>query len=420
MIDQWIGFTSDECRDELEQALRQVSPRGHLVFARDAADIRCRLRDEEPGTVGAIVGLSAVGVSDVNLAAALASDHLAREVVLVARFVTGSLRSRATQAGISRVIDIDDVLFDQLALGETVAPSTAGSASEAPAEQPAAKECAAHSARAPIVVFSSGRGGVGKTALCAVSAMVADRWGIRVAVLDLDLACGNLPSCFGVTHWQDLASLVEKGALESEAVHAAGSGVTQNVRIWGPCALPEMAEQVMPHTGRLLELLAEDADLVLVDTSSTCTDAVAQAMQLADRLVLVHDDGPSAITYLARTSALAVRLGVPRARIMRVENGCLTRLVGTPFTPLADLGLETARAFRVPDGGDDVRDLLSAGHAEELRNLGGEFVRGVTKLLACVLSELGRLPDVPEARRAADLPKPRKGLQLFSRKREVA
>ena len=120
MTSQWIGFTSDGCREELERALHQVSPQGHLTFAESPSDIRCRFRDEEPGTVGAIVGLSSLGVSDVNLAAALVSDRRASEVVLVARFVTGSLRSRAAQAGISQVIDIDDVLFDHFARGRRV------------------------------------------------------------------------------------------------------------------------------------------------------------------------------------------------------------------------------------------------------------------------------------------------------------
>lgn len=82
MTSQWIGFTSDGCREELERALHQVSPQGHLTFAESPSDIRCRFRDEEPGTVGAIVGLSSLGVSDVNLAAALASDRRDRKSVV--------------------------------------------------------------------------------------------------------------------------------------------------------------------------------------------------------------------------------------------------------------------------------------------------------------------------------------------------
>lgn len=411
MTDQWIGFTSDECREELERALHQSHPHAHLVFAQSPSDIRCRLRDEEPGTVGAIVGLSSLSVSDVNLAAALVSDHRAREVVLVARFVTGSLRSRAAQAGISQVIDIDDVLFDDLALRTPVTP---GGESDVARRLPSVEN------HAPLIVFASGRGGVGKTTLCAVSAALASHWGMRVALCDLDLACGNLPSYFGVGSWRDFTTYTSEDGFDREAALAAGVAVNKGLALWGPCERPELAERAMAHVGPLLTTLSESADLVLVDTSSTCTDAVAQAMQMAQRLVLVHDVGTASITYLARTSALAVRLGVARARIARVENGCALRQVGAPFSPLAEVGLETARSFRVPDGGDEVRDLLSAGHAEELRELGGDFVRGVSHVLALLLSELGCLPDNEEARKAAALPRQRKGLSLFSRKREVA
>ena len=51
---------------------------------------------------------------------------------------------------------------------------------------------------APVVAFVSGRGGVGKTSLVAMMATVAGSWGMRVALCDLDLSCGNLYSCFGV------------------------------------------------------------------------------------------------------------------------------------------------------------------------------------------------------------------------------
>jgi len=411
MTRQWIGCTSEQSRDELERALQQVNPQAHLVFAWDAADIRCRFRDEEPRTVGAIVGLSDNGVSDVNLAAALAADGRASEVVLVARFVTGSLRSRASQAGISRVIDIDDVLFDDLV------ESAVSHEPEPPITSVASSGGGNH---APIVVFASGRGGIGKTSLAAVSAVVAAHWGMRVSVCDLDLACGNLPSRLGIPRWRDPSSFVRDGQLDRASAMAAGSKVAEGIELWGPCERPEMAERVMPAAGNLLEALSEEYDLVLVDTSSTCTDAVAQAMQASDRLVLLHDREPDAISSLARVSALAVRLGVARARIVRVECGCQPRMVGAPFVPMAEVGLETARAFRIPDGGDEVSELLAAGQAEELRELGGDYVRSVSALLASLLKELGCLPDCEAARRAAEEPRRRGPRSLFSRRKEVA
>ena len=412
MRHQWVGICADNDREELEAALRQVDRQAHVVFARDAADIRCRLRDEVPGAYGAVVGPGSGEVSDVNLAAALASDRRAREVVLVQRFVTGSLRSRAAKAGITRVIDLDDVELDELVDGPLVAPVSAGEDAGSPSgEEPG---------HAQVIVLSSGRGGVGKSALAAVWSVLAARWGMTVCLCDLDLACGNLPSHFGVGRWEDPTTYAKDGSLDREHATSAGNQVMNGLRLWGPCELPEMAEQVMPCVGELISLLSEACDLVVVDTSSTCTDAVAQAMQMADRLVLVQDEGSGGVASIARTSALAVRLGVARTRIVRIENGCQPRMVTAPFEPCAAVGLESARAFRVPDGGDEVGELLRSGGAEELCELGGDFVRSAAAVLATLLKELGVLPDSEEARKAAERLRAKRGFALFGHRGEVA
>ena len=406
----WVGCTSSRTRDELERALAYARPGARLVFARDAADARCRLRDEEPGTVGAIVGLSDNGVSDVNLAAALASDGYASEVLLLVREATGSLRSRAAQAGVTGVIEMDEVPDQEEGVS---AESVLG-------QRAAASEVVVHGGEhAPVVVLASGRGGVGKTAIAAVMACVAARWGMRVALCDLDLACGNLYGCLGLSHPCDLAGIVGENGGLVDGWASKGLACMEGVWLWGPCALPEMAESVMPAAGPLVDLLSRSYDLVVVDTSSTCTDAVAQAMQMADRLVLVQDCSPGAITSLAKASALAVRLGVARARIVRVENGCSAREMTRKPMPTAEVGLETARTFRIPDGGDEVRDLLAEGRAEELRALGGAAVERISMLLASLLRELGALPESEEAQRAAQVRGGRRK-RLFGRRKEVA
>ena len=424
MRHQWVGLCADGAREELEAAIRQIDAAAHIVFARDAADIRCRLRDEVPGAYGAVVGLGSGEVSDVNLAAALASDGKAREVVLVQRFVTGSLRSRAARAGISRVIDIDDVLFDEMLEEDASVGSDCAASMRKADETPGADlRAAVHEERAglaPVIVLSSGRGGVGKSALAAVWAVMAARWGMPVSLCDLDLACGNLPSQFGLGRWEDPTTYVKGGVFDRDLAIEAGHQLMDGLRVWGPCERPEMAEQVMPAVGELLSMLSETSGLVIVDTSSTCTDAVAQAMQQADRLVIVQGEGAGGVASIAKTSALAVRLGVARTRIVRIENRCHPRMVTVPFAPCAEVGLESARAFRVPDGGDEVGELLCSGDAGELCELGSDFVRVSASVLATLLKELGVLPDHDEARKAADRLRTRKGFALFGRRGEVA
>ena len=105
MTDLWLGYAESAGRREVLMALRRIAPGSAVVFVQSPWELRERLREEEPRTVGAIVGHGDSGVSDLNLAAAVAHDGFASEVVLVARGASGSLRSRASRAGITRVVD---------------------------------------------------------------------------------------------------------------------------------------------------------------------------------------------------------------------------------------------------------------------------------------------------------------------------
>ena len=455
MTELWLGYAESSGRREVLRALRRISPGSAVVFARSAQELRERFREEEPGTVGAIVGHTEDGVSDMNLAAAVARDGLASEVVLVARGVSGSLRSRASRAGITQVIDAvvapgmaaqqavdapveqeardlppvpvepmsrqdvqQDAVGEVLTLGGTFAADIASAADpqhvtvmEEPLERP--------DDSSPILTVVSGRGGVGKTALVSLMAGVAARWGMDVAVVDLDLSCGNLHSCFGVAKGPDLGRIAVQGAVSPESMGRASVRCTEHVHLWGPCERPEMAETVMPYVASLLSYLSSRFDLVLVDTSTTFTDAVAQAVQSSDRLLVVHDERPGAVSSAARMSALAVRLGVARTRIVRVINLGDPRTKPNAFEGRAEVGLETARLHRVVDGGIETEELLMAGKVEEVCATSSEVVMGVAGLLAQTLAELGKLPDNESARKASEYRSLKRRHTLFGKRREA-
>lgn len=455
MTDLWLGYAESSGRREVLQALRRVAPGSAVVFASSASELRERFLDEEPGTVGAIVGHSERGVSDLNLAAAIAHDGRASEVVLVARGASGSLRSRARRAQITRVVDatVAPGLAEVLeGAGEPNAPvqpdekrpeaeekpearveghalAPGDSAPDPSADVAAEPEMVAEgegqeaSPRpdevAPILTVTSGRGGVGKTSLVALMAMVAAGWGMDVAVVDLDLSCGNLHTCFGVMRGPDLARIVRDGATTAELMGRASVRCGEHVQLWGPCERPEMAELVMPHVATLLSYLSARHDLVLVDTSTTFTDGIAQAVQSCDRMLVVHDERAGAIASAARISALAVRLGVARTRIVRVADLADPRARGNAFEGRAELGLETARLHRVVDGGVEAEELLLSGKVAELAASRSDVVTCVSVMLAQTLSELGRLPDNEEARKAAQRSLQRRRFALFGRNREA-
>ncbi len=442
--DTWLGYSEREARREVFMALKRIAPGSAVVFTRSAQELRERLHEEEPGTVGVIVGHTGDGVSDINLAAAIVRDGLASEVVLVARGASGSLRSRASRAGVSQVVDATvapaleaalarseemretttpDARGQQLAEASAAAPHTAEDERKEPVQPVAPIALSPVPARpqgsAPILSAASGRGGVGKTAVVAMMASVAARWGMDVAVVDLDLSCGNLHTCFGVPKGPDLVRIAPNGTPTPESMGRASVRCNAHVHLWGPCERPEMAELVMPHVATLLNYLSTRFDLVLVDTSTTFTDGVAQAVQTCDRLLVVHDERPGAITSAARMSALAVRLGVARTRIVRVINLADPRVKPNMFEGRAEVGLETARMHRVVDGGVEAEELLTAGKVDELASVDSDLMMGVASLLAQTLAELGRLPNNEDARKASEWRAGKRRFQLFGKHREA-
>lgn len=414
-MSSWIVTCAEKDRGAVGRLVRSLDAAARVRFA-EASDVLRRLvSGSDPGSLEVVVGPVGTGVSDINLAAAVANDGSARRVVLAVRGVSGSLRSRAARAGIDLVFDLDE--FDEGSArderpgkgAKTAAPFDSGSSSEGPA--PSGRG-------APVVVLCSGRGGVGKTALAVGASVTAARWGLRVCLLDLDLSCGNAYSCFGLGSGGDLSTL-GPGPISAEALSRACVSAAPGVSLAGPCARPETAELVAPRAAELIERAAREFDLVVVDTSPTFTDAVALAAQRADRLVIVSDGRQGSLSSVARVSGLAVRLGVARTRIARLENRVDPRERPDPVAGRAEVGLEAARGYRVVDGGREVADYLASGRAVELCEPGYPFSDSLAAALAQLMAELGRLPECEEARRAAETPRRERRWSIFGARREA-
>lgn len=397
---------------ELEGYVRSCDGGASVVVERSPARLRARMGEDLAGSC-VVVGEGVGGPDPVNLAAAIAADGNASEVFLALDSTSGSMRSRAKRAGVSHVITSADYAArpGQGQSGTQGSPSArsgraAGEGSLAPVSE--------RREGVPVIVFVSGRGGVGKTTLAALFASAAASWGLDVAALDLDLAFGNLASLCGVSRPGDLASFAD-GIASDEALEQAGVRAAERLHVWGPCRAPEYAECVQPLAADVIARLTHAHDLVVVDTPSSWGDAVAGAAQQADRLVIVSDERPGAIPALARCGSLAVRLGVARTRIVRLMNACDPRRRDETFVARAAVGLECAREVRVLDGGLDLVELLGAGGAAELASSDNPAALDAARGLAELLKELGQLPDTDEARRAlAGGGKPRK---LFGSRR---
>ena len=409
-MSDWLAVCDGRDRQAVGAAVRHIDAAGSLEFAATADAARRTVFESAPGELGVIVGELGDGVSDVNLAAAVAQDGNARCVVLARRDVTGSLRSRAARAGVDLVVRLDT----------TPPPGAARAAGDDGGRRPAdplspspLPSSVRHlgddlSQRSPVIVFCSGRGGVGKTSVVAMASACAASWGMRVCALDLDLSCGNLYSCFGLAGGVDLVRLVGPPEGVEGLRERLGVCSDSGVQVLGPCGLPETAELVSPLAGELITFLVHEYDLVLVDTPSCFTDAVAQR----------HSSPTGSCSFAtgvpARPPPLRARAVSPCVWAWPGRGWCDSRtgsapVPGTTATifPRTRASTPWGRSASSTVGTRCPTSSVPVGRSR-LAGSSSPFAESIAALMARMLSELGRLPDHEDAARAAASGEPRR------------
>ena len=245
---------------------------------------------------------------------------------------------------------------------------------------------------APIITALSGRGGCGATTIIACMAYLAAEQGLRTAVVDLDLMVGNLYDVMGVEHLSDLGQLLtaaQTGRLDEDDLMRTAMRIGPNMTLWGPLALPEQAESMGPAVELLLGTLRREADVVLVDTATSWSDAVAAAVAMSDRCLMIGSSAPSTVTSLTRIMELAARIGVPRTRMTSVFNRLGAPGCGEDDAMRFEVSVALGSRARVADGGNDVRELMSFGNTAALLDRPGPFSASLKALTRDVLLELG-------------------------------
>lgn len=151
------------------------------------------------------------------------------------------------------------------------------------------------SVRARIIAVTSGKGGVGKTFLCANLAAALTRQGLHVLVLDADLGLANMDVALNLYPPVTLHEVFSAGARLEDAIVTApgdfdvllvGSGMADYSRL-----TPEMRSQFV----RVLKTLAPSYDVVLLDTGAGLSDVVLFAVSLAAEVLIVATPEPTSL-----------------------------------------------------------------------------------------------------------------------------
>lgn len=352
----------------------------------------------------------------LNLAAGLASDRNASDVMLVLFDPSGSAMSKAQAAGIKRVLGAPE--FCSAFASEKLRMRRMRKGREAPnehgmqigevdkpqrpsklviptiqlTEDPGRSSqrgaqglrTPSSSATAKSMAFLSGSGGVGKSTLCAISALAASSMGYRCAALDLDMQFGDLRALLGGARSISIEDLLERGSDALTELDVASNEMP--ALIGNPCK-PERAEEITEHIDALLDMCLEKFEFLCLNTGSNWGEMQARILERCSFPVFVMDQRASSIRSCKNALDLCSRMGIASNTFCYALNKCKR---SAPFTGIdIAVALDGVHVHELSDGGSDVEELLGAGLAKELFQDKNPLCESVSGMLESIAPNAG-------------------------------
>lgn len=286
MSDLYLATASPTWEQRVRDAYGGTFPGeiGSWAFAAAGPDIDGVVR--EIGGLG--VGVVAVGP---DLDEAIALDLCARideahpEVcVLLVATADGDLFQRALRAGVRDIIDPEAPLpevreaFDR---ARGTADRRRANVSANAANQPNPTK---------VIAVVSAKGGAGKTAISTnLGVGLALQRPGRVVIVDLDVQFGDVGHALRLLPEHTLSDIVAQGGEpDTTVVKASLTNHPSGLFVLSAPETPAEAEDVRPHQiTRIIEILAQEFEFVIVDTPAGLDEITLTAMECATDLLLV-------------------------------------------------------------------------------------------------------------------------------------
>lgn len=234
-------------------------------------------------------------------------------VVIVANHVDTALMRTAMKAGVSDVVAASDPATE-IARAITDAYATAQARQEQAVQEAEAALAPASGGRV-VTVFST-KGGVGKTVLATnLGAALAKTLGLRTALVDLDLQFGDVGIMLGLAPDRtitDVAASIER--LDADLLRGHMTHHNSGLDVLLAPVRPEDAETVTTgRISRILALLREMYDVVVIDTAATLDEVVLTALDKSDAVY--------AMTMMDVASIKNMKISVQKLAQLGYANG---------------------------------------------------------------------------------------------------
>ena len=168
-----------------------------------------------------------------------------------------------------------------------------------------------------VITVTGGKGGVGKTNICANLAVAIAQLDRRVMLLDGDFGLANVDVLFGLQPGHTMADVVRGERSLAEVIIKGPAGV---MVVPGASGLSEMASLTPAQNAGIVNAFSEltcDIDVLLVDTPAGISDPVLRFSEAAHEVVVVVCDEPTSITdAYAVIKVLSRERNVNRFRIV--------------------------------------------------------------------------------------------------------
>ena len=237
-----------------------------------------------------------------------------------------------------------------------------------------------------LIAVLSGKGGTGKTSVCAGVATALAELGERVLCIDCDVGLRNLDISLGLT---DSASLSFLDVCSGNYAFSQIQPHPQFPSLFFLTApVNATADQVDPEKfAAMLQQARENFHYIFLDAPAGIDAGFRLAAQYADRVVLVTGADPAAVRDAARAGQLLEDMGKTNARIIvnRVAKKMVATMAVTVDDVMDDTGLPLLGV--VPE---DPNVTLAAAFGRPLLKM---TRRGAAKACRSIAKRIQGLPE---------------------------
>lgn len=246
-----------------------------IVSTTDALEKRLQSRPDEYAVV---VGPGATVRDAGAIADKLRETHPSAGVILIRREVDAQVYQDAMRLGIPAVVPEGDAL----ALGEAVGRiRSTWEAIHGPL---------GGTANGKVITVFSPKGGTGKTTVSVnLAACLARDPNIKVCIVDLDLAFGDVAITLQLIPEHTIEEAVgSESSLDYSLLQKLLTRYNDNISVLAAPTSPDTKERIKPElVGRTLATLRKHFEYVVVDTAPGFDDQVLQAFDATDELIVL-------------------------------------------------------------------------------------------------------------------------------------